>query len=30
VKEIVERHQGRVTVEDGASGARFVVTLPPD
>lgn len=28
VKEIVDAHGGRVTVEDGAAGARFVVTLP--
>jgi hypothetical protein len=30
VKDIVERHHGRVTVEDSPSGARFVVPLPPD
>jgi signal transduction histidine kinase len=30
VKEAVERHHGLVRVEDSPSGARFVVTLPPD
>jgi signal transduction histidine kinase len=30
VKEIVLRHDGAVWVEPGATGARFMVTLPPD
>lgn len=30
VREIVGRHAGRVAVEDGPSGARFVVRLPAD
>ena len=30
VREIVVAHHGRVAVEDGARGARFVVTLPGD
>ena len=30
VREIVGRHAGRVAVEDGSSGARFVVRLPAD
>jgi heavy metal sensor kinase len=30
VREIVGRHAGRVAIEDGSSGARFVVRLPAD
>jgi signal transduction histidine kinase len=30
VREIVGRHAGRVAVEDGSAGARFVVRLPAD
>ncbi len=30
VKEVVEGHGGSVSVEQGAAGARFVVTLPAD
>jgi len=30
VREIVVAHAGRVAVEDGTTGARFVVTLPAD
>lgn len=30
VRDIVEQHHGRVAVQDGAVGARFVVTLPAD